>query len=1130
MKSPEQQLQQQKPPEQQPVTFWDKLCVDYPAAVMAATLFVCLALTSGAMANFPTLAEGGFEASDSLVQQRIDAMFMLEIQTLGEGSMYLFYEAKNGNALDEANLKRMCEFETAMFSHKNYPALCNKEEIGGDWTTRTCAPMISLVPLLFEMDLPGCSSASQRCINTCTLKSDWHMYLRYLVDPTMLNNTAQINMYQQYRTILLGNDITNYGMETGSTPVKSRYARSMLNSHDYNRAVSEILNPVSFDTGMSSPNAPLRCYFWDQDAFLNQLISDMGLVVVSVAVVFFYMWYNTQSLFLTLCGIFEIIISFPIAFFFWGTVMDQHHFNILQMMVLFIILGIGADDIFVLQDAWRQSAVQDSATISISGRKDDDRNYLYARFAWSYRRAAMAMTVTTFTTFMAFISAALTPVPAIRAMGIFAALVVLFDYLLVISWFAASLQFHDRFFHNKSAAESLSAMRGSAASCCFGSARVVDGLPVVADSEKNEKAVDLFHSSKCCCCIPAPCCIPFPPPSSGNENDNENEQSRTGNDALGRTETEVAAGVERGKLRRVERGFYDLASVLHRHNKALLSFFAVLFICAVVVTGTMLKPAEQLPGMFPSDHPISRILHISSKEFGMNQDDKKIQMQVVWGLDINAPVDRGSSAKQILPSGPDSAERTTEDGSNSNNDTDKKTADLDKNVDKFRNGHPVYDPTFMTDAGQQRLQTEMVAFCEAAPVFGAFSSADSTDATTTSSQRGLLKHGLVSWNKHRANMSDVGAYAGATGSGYDYDSLRAQDSDGSGYEVYCIMRHLRDFVQSQTPAQTQAGVACPVWPCATGRSLVRALTDGNFSQYLQSQENKKSGPTLFGRSWWYNAGGFSGYQVHVDEDYGPFVQAAWAAFNTTIPVRDSIGVTEIKQWHAAWEDAVRSSGINAFATCPLLWSWMALVEVLLKSSVVGIAISVVLAYAVLLIATTNVIVTTMAIVSILGIMLSVFMTMVFLGWEISVLESISMIVVVGMSVDYTVHLMHAYHECDSLLIPARFDKARAAMAEMGVSVFSGALTTFLAACPLFFAQFVFFSQFGAFIAMITLYSIVWAIFFLMTLVTVVGPEATENGNGYLFGEITICKKNKNKAEKIKRIAADNNESVYSAPD
>ena len=112
------------------------------------------------------------------------------------------------------------------------------------------------------------------------------------------------------------------------------------------------------------------------------------------------------------------------------------------------------------------------------------------------------------------------------------------------------------------------------------------------------------------------------------------------------------------------------------------------------------------------------------------------------------------------------------------------------------------------------------------------------------------------------------------------------------------------------------------------------------------------------------------------------------------------------------------------------------------ASVQGIFISLVLAYAVLILATSNFIVASMSMASIVGIMLTVFMTMVFMGMKISVLEAVSMIIVVGMSVDYTVHLMHSYAECSE---PRRFERARHAMTEMGVSVFGGALTTFIAA-------------------------------------------------------------------------------------
>jgi hypothetical protein len=112
-----------------------------------------------------------------------------------------------------------------------------------------------------------------------------------------------------------------------------------------------------------------------------------------------------------------------------------------------------------------------------------------------------------------------------------------------------------------------------------------------------------------------------------------------------------------------------------------------------------------------------------------------------------------------------------------------------------------------------------------------------------------------------------------------------------------------------------------------------------------------------------------------------------------------------------------------------------------------------------------------------------------------------MIVVVGMAVDYTVHLMHSYNECGA---PSRFEKAQIALTEMGVSVVSGAFTTFVAAIPLLFAQFIFFQRFGSFIAMITSASIAWAVFYLMTLAMAVGPEGTE-GSDHLFGDIYLLK-------------------------
>ena len=77
-----------------------------------------------------------------------------------------------------------------------------------------------------------------------------------------------------------------------------------------------------------------------------------GLSILSVWV---YMLIHLGSVFLSLIGIVEIFMSFPVALFFYKPVFQIGFFNEMNLLVIFILLGIGADDIFVFTDAYKQS-------------------------------------------------------------------------------------------------------------------------------------------------------------------------------------------------------------------------------------------------------------------------------------------------------------------------------------------------------------------------------------------------------------------------------------------------------------------------------------------------------------------------------------------------------------------------------------------------------------------------------------------------------------------------------------------------------------------------------------------------------------------------------------------------------
>ena len=82
---------------------------------------------------------------------------------------------------------------------------------------------------------------------------------------------------------------------------------------------------------------------------------DFSMVVFSV--LFVYLWISVAHWeFLPRdIGILQIMLSIPVSFFFYYYVFQITYFAQTHILAVFIILGVGADDVFVLVDAWKQS-------------------------------------------------------------------------------------------------------------------------------------------------------------------------------------------------------------------------------------------------------------------------------------------------------------------------------------------------------------------------------------------------------------------------------------------------------------------------------------------------------------------------------------------------------------------------------------------------------------------------------------------------------------------------------------------------------------------------------------------------------------------------------------------------------
>ena len=122
-----------------------------------------------------------------------------------------------------------------------------------------------------------------------------------------------------------------------------------------------------------------------------------------------------------------------------------------------------------------------------------------------------------------------------------------------------------------------------------------------------------------------------------------------------------------------------------------------------------------------------------------------------------------------------------------------------------------------------------------------------------------------------------------------------------------------------------------------------------------------------------------------------------------------------------------------------------------------------------------------------------------MGWEIGASESLSMVILIGFSVDYVVHLSSDYtHSAHS----SRNDKMKQAFKEMGVSITSGCFTTFGSGAFLFGGEVVFFGKFAVIITSTVAISLLVAVFLFGSLMHLLGPE---RGCGDLGEAMRCCR-------------------------
>ncbi|CAH2253962.1 dispatched homolog 1 [Pelobates cultripes] len=170
--------------------------------------------------------------------------------------------------------------------------------------------------------------------------------------------------------------------------------------------------------------------------FQDYLLMDTVYPAIAIVIVLLVMCIYTRSMFITLMTMFAIISSLIVSYFLYRVVFNFEFFPFMNLTALIILVGIGADDAFVLCDVWNYTKfdkphAETSETVSIT-----------------LQHAALSMFVTSFTTAAAFYANYVSNITAIRCFGVYAGTAILVNYVLMVTWLPAVVVLHERYLQN----------------------------------------------------------------------------------------------------------------------------------------------------------------------------------------------------------------------------------------------------------------------------------------------------------------------------------------------------------------------------------------------------------------------------------------------------------------------------------------------------------------------------------------------------------------------------------------------------------------------------------------------------------------------------------------------------------
>ena len=176
---------------------------------------------------------------------------------------------------------------------------------------------------------------------------------------------------------------------------------------------------------------------------------------------------------------------------------------------------------------------------------------------------------------------------------------------------------------------------------------------------------------------------------------------------------------------------------------------------------------------------------------------------------------------------------------------------------------------------------------------------------------------------------------------------------------------------------------------------------------------------------------------------------------------------------------------TAFFTGRYTFTFFDLQGAIAHGTYLSIVLSIAVAFIIMFLTTMNLIITFYAIVTIAFAIICTVASIVLLGWDLNIIESITISLAVGLSIDFTIHYGVAYR-----LSRAKEPRLRVneSFTRVGSAVAMAALTTFAAGIAMMPARVIAYIKLGTFLMLVMTFSWVYSTFLFQSICRIIGPR------------------------------------------